>query len=192
MADADPKPLQAQQTGQPRRFSTADVLAMQDAGLLADDERLELIEGALLTMNAKKNNHEIVKNELLERLALAKRADVRLAVETSLYLASDLLVEPDIILYPKRLLPEDVRGTDALLLIEIADTSQVRDLEVKAPLYAKHGVRDYWVIDVLKRETTIHREPSAEGYRFRQVVDAQAKLTAVHVPEISLTIPWGP
>jgi Uma2 family endonuclease len=151
---------------------------------------LELIDGVLSPMNAKKNAHEIVKNDLIERLASVKRSDIRLAVETTLYLATDLFFEPDILMYPKSLTPEDVRGPDVLLLIEVADTSQARDLDVKAPIYALHGVRDYWVVDVAKRETTLHRDPTPNGYKWRETFAADAHLQALLMPQISLAVPW--
>jgi Uma2 family endonuclease len=164
---------------------------MQSAGVLAPDERLELIEGVLVAMNAKKNNHEIVKNELVELLALRKPKTVRLAVESSLFLAPDCVLEPDILLYRKTLLPEDVRGPDALLVIEIADTSQARDLQVKAPLYARHCVRDYWVVDVAARITTVHRAPGPDGYGeiSEQPADAALQPLLLEVP--ALVIPWA-
>jgi len=52
---------------------------------------------------------------------------------------------------------EHVRGRDVLLLIEIADTSLHYDLGEKAALYRQHGVRDYWVIDLVSRQTHVHR-----------------------------------
>jgi Uma2 family endonuclease len=51
-----------------------------------------------------------------------------------------------------------------LLLIEVADSSLPFDLSIKALLYARAGVRDYWVVDVQGRRIHVHRAPTASGY----------------------------
>jgi Uma2 family endonuclease len=58
----------------------------------------------------------------------------------------------------------DVRGPTALLVVEIADSSPNYDLKTKAPLYASHGVREYWVMNAQTPAATIHREPSGSDY----------------------------
>lgn len=72
-------------------------------------------------------------------------------------------VEPDLCLYPKRFLPEDVRGPDLLLVIEVAGSSLGYDKGLKGRLYASHGVQELWVIDAATRVIWIHKEPHFDG-----------------------------
>ena len=60
----------------------------------------------------------------------------------ALYLNERTFVEPDLCLYPRRILPEDVKGRDVLLAIEVAASSMPYDLGLKAQIYARHGVGD--------------------------------------------------
>jgi len=57
-----------------------------------------------------------------------------------------------------------VRGGDALLVVEVAETSLAYDLKTKATLYAAHGVPEYWVINVATLVTTVHTQPSGNTY----------------------------
>ena len=82
---------------------------------------------------------------------------------TTVYLSMTTFVEPDLCLYPKRILPEDVRGPDILLAIEVAVASLGYDKRLKAKIYASHGVREFWVIDAAKRVAWIHRQPHFDG-----------------------------
>jgi Uma2 family endonuclease len=173
----------------PRRlFSTQDVFRMVEAGVIEEDENVELIEGELVVMAAKKNDHEIAKSALLEWLAKNAAADQRLGVETTLYLAELLFVEPDLMLYPRRLKPQDLTGEDITLLIEVSDDSLSRDLGLKAGIYAHYGVRDYWVVDVEARQVIVHRGPSDERYSSVQTFPADAEITALLASELAMRL----
>jgi Uma2 family endonuclease len=150
--------------GFPRRsFTVAEIRRMVEAGIIAEDENFELIEGELVPMSPKGNQHEVIKAALNRILARQAPEELRLAIETSLYLDERTFVEPDLCLYPKRILPEDVKGTDVLLAIEVAGSSISYDRGLKAKIYARHGVDELWVIDAEKRESWVHRQPNSDG-----------------------------
>lgn len=151
--------------GFPRRsFTVAEIRRMVEAGIIAEDENFELIDGELVAMSPKGNQHEVLKSALLRILAVHSPESLRLAVETSLYLSERTFVEPDLCLYPKRILPEDVNGSDVLLAVEIAGTSMPYDRGLKARIYARHGVQELWVIDAATRDTWVHHRPAADGH----------------------------
>ena len=56
-------------------------------------------------------------------------------------------MEPDLVIYPRGIKLEEVKGSDILLAIEVAATSLAYDRGLKARLYARHGVNELWVID---------------------------------------------
>ena len=146
-----------------RAWTVAEIRQMVEAGIIAEDENFELIEGEAVPMASKGNQHEVVKSALISLLARHISADMRLAVETSLYLAEHTFLEPDICVYEKRILPEDVRGPDVLLAIEVAASSLVYDSGLKARIYAKHGVRELWVVEAASRVTWVHMRPGVDG-----------------------------
>jgi Uma2 family endonuclease len=173
----------------PRRlFTTQDVFRMVEAGVMEADENVELIEGELVVMAAKKNDHEIAKSALIRWLARNASDDLILGVETTLYLAERLFVEPDLMLYPRTFKPQDLAGGDVTLLIEVSDDSLARDLGLKAGIYAHHGVRDYWVVDVERRRVIVHRRPSDDGYRSVEVFEADAEVTALLAPALRMRL----
>ena len=79
------------------------------------------------------------------------------------YLSERTFVERDLCLYPKRILPEDVKGRDVMLAVEVAGSSISYDRGLKARIYAGHGVGELWVIDAETRATWVHRRPDGEG-----------------------------
>jgi Uma2 family endonuclease len=144
------------------RFTVDEVLAMQEAGVI-DGGDYELIDGDLCVVAAKKNDHEIVKRRLNAWLIRNLASNLCVAVEASLFLDGSNAPEPDLMVHADALLPEQVRGADVHLLIEIADQTLIKDLRTKAALYATHGVSLYWVIEAATRRTHVHAGPQADG-----------------------------
>jgi Uma2 family endonuclease len=147
-----------------RAFTVAEVWRMVESGVLKPDERFELIEGELVPMSPKGPVHELVKSALAIALAKALPPDLWMGFETTVELSDATFVEPDLVVYRKGLALRDVRGSDVLLAIEVADASLDYDLGTKARLYALHGVSELWVVNARERTTAVHRRPGAEGW----------------------------
>ena len=81
-----------------------------------------------------------------------------------------------------------MRGRDALLVVEVAETSLRYDLNTKAPIYAAHGVREYWVINAGTRTTMVHKEPSGNAYGRVDEVAPDAMLTPSLVPAFAVSL----
>jgi Uma2 family endonuclease len=148
-----------------RSFTVAEVLRMQDAGIIAEDENFELIEGEIVPMQAKTHVHERIKIALNIAIARALPEHLWMGVESTLYLSANTFVEPDLTLYPNGLKLEDVKGSDILLAIEVAATSLAYDRGLKAQLYARYNVRELWVVNAARRTTFIHQGPETSGWR---------------------------
>ena len=144
------------QTQERHRFTGEDVLAMQGAGLLLEGGKFELIDGEIIDMPAEGGDHLELKAALTRRLAKLLPDEIGLVPDGTLRLAERVWPEPDLYLYPASMRAADARGPDTLLVVEISDTTQRYDLGAKAALYRQHGVREYWVVDVVKRETHVH------------------------------------
>jgi Uma2 family endonuclease len=78
----------------------------------------------------------------------------------------------------------DDHPTYALLIIELAESSLKKDLGLKAKLYARAGIADYWVVDLTERTIVVHRDPKAGRYTHVQRFDRSADVQALLVPEI--------
>ena len=173
--------------GYDRRAWTVDELrALAKAGLFDDSEPFELIEGELLAVNAKHNRHEIWKRSLNYLLFDALKRRFAIAVESTLFLDAISAPEPDIMVYPRGILPEDVRPTDVLLLVEVTDSSQARDLVLKAGLYARHRVPHYWVLDAENRRAIVHAVPIEGRYSAVETHEMDAALALPFAEDLSI------
>jgi Uma2 family endonuclease len=167
-----------------RRFTVADVESMVAAGVMDEDERIELIGGELVPMSPKGNQHETLKVALLRRWYRAAPEDYDLAPETTLRMSPDTYLEPDIVVYPRA---SGLKGLSALsisLVVEIADSSLRYDVGRKAALYGSFGVRELWVIDAAKLRARVFTAPSEQGYQETRDFHAAARLVPLFAPEV--------
>lgn len=157
----------------PARLTVDQVYDLTAAGVFAENENFELIDGEIVPMAAAKADwHEIMKSRLTRAFARSLPDHLRLFVEPSVTFSPVRLLEPDLAVWTKGGMPRQVRGPDLMLVIEVADSSLGYDLRVKAPLYAEHGVRDYWVVDAVRQTIRTHRTP-VDG-RYVEVAEFEA------------------
>jgi Uma2 family endonuclease len=171
-----------------RRFTVAELEQMTAAGILLEDERIELIGGDIVPMSAKGNHHEVLKTALTIYWARLLPPDLLFTTETTFRLSVDTYLEPDFVFYPKSTGVRGLNGTTARLVVEISDSSLGYDLGRKAGLYAGFGIAELWVIDAVRLASHIHRDPSPGGYR--SIVDRPASdlLVPVAAPGLAVTL----
>jgi Uma2 family endonuclease len=180
--------------GLPRRYFTfAELEEMAAAGILGEDERIELIGGEIVPMSPKGNHHEVVKTALTIYWAPKLPSDLLFTTETTFRMTDDTYFEPDFVFYPKEGGWKGLRASTARLVVEIADSSLAYDMGRKAGLYASFGIAELWVIHAVTLQTRIHREPSPTGYRSivdlaptETLVPAAAPALAVRLAELDL------
>jgi Uma2 family endonuclease len=166
-----------------RRFTVAQVEAMVAAGVMEEDERIELIRGELVPISPKGIQHEIVRTALQRRWYKLAPEETDLATETTFRLSEDTYLEPDVVVYPRATGLRGLTGANALLVVEIADSSLRYDMGRKAALYASFGVRELWVIDAVRLTTRVFREPAADGYAQARDYGAPDRLVPLFAPE---------
>lgn len=154
------------------RLTVDDYYAMAEAGLLDRFERTELIDGEILIMAPVHLPHARAHSVIFRALAEAadefgNDLDVLFHVTTQLSRYDAPL--PDIVVYDRAAaagVTKALPGSAARLLVEVADSTSRHDLKRKRMLYAKRGVREYWVAVVRKR--TIERFTESEGGDYRR------------------------
>lgn len=134
-------------------------------GAFEDADRYELLDGQLMEKMAQNEPHwwgmKMVSN------ALRAIFGSSVVEQVPLFLAEGDNPEPDAsVLSP---LTPSPTAEEILLVVEVADTSLATDLGLKARLFARHGVRDYWVLDLVHRELVVHRGPLREGERWTEI-----------------------
>lgn len=164
----------------PARLTVDQVYELTAAGVFAENENFELIDGEIVPMAAAKADwHEIMKSRLNRALVRGLPDHLRLFVEPSVTLSPVRLLEPDLAVWAKGGMPRQMRGPDLGLVIEVANSSLGYDLRVKGPLYAEHGVRDYWVVDAVRQTIRIHRDPVGGRYIHVEEFEAHQPVTAL-------------
>ena len=181
--------------GFPRRaFTVEDISRMIEAGVIREDEKFELIEGEIVMMAAKGIVHERIKSALLIAVARALPGDLTVGVEATLQLTNTIMLEPDIAVFPKELFKKSSVGFaqldpgEAYLVIEVAASSLAYDKGLKAGLYARHRVREFWVVDANERVTWVHTGPSGDGWSSVVKCGPQDALTASALPGFSIKL----
>jgi Uma2 family endonuclease len=162
------------------RLSLEEYHRFTESGGFDEDARIELIDGLLLDMSPKTAEHENAIAWLNQRLVLAvdlARFEVRVASAMTLERSEP---EPDLIVI-ERGAPRPYHPGSAALVIEVAVSSQQRDLRVKPRLYARAGIPLYWVIDVDRRRAVVHADPGPDGYARVDMLGPGDDLTAPHL-----------
>jgi Uma2 family endonuclease len=167
---------------------------MIEIGVIGEDEKLELIEGDLVVMAARPVGHDLIKNVLTMALATSAPDAMYVEAACSLQLAKDTLVEPDITIISRAVYAAErktfarPRPEDVPLLIEIAASSLAFDRGVKARLYARHGFREFWVIDADRRVAWVYTGPSGETWSSIVERGPQDVLTTPAVPGFAIRL----
>ncbi|HWK52701.1 MAG TPA: Uma2 family endonuclease [Steroidobacter sp.] len=135
----------------PYRFSVEQYYRMAEVGVLAPDARTELIEGEICDMPPIGCRHSATVSWLHRQLARAVGDRAWVFEQSPLRLSRHSEPQPDLMLLPPRrdrYSRAHPTARDALLVIEVSDSSWLYDLEIKMPLYAAYGVREAWLIDI--------------------------------------------
>ena len=153
-----------------RLFTTDEFHRMAEAGILAEDDRLELIEGEIVRMSPIGSRHAACVDRLnsLFTARLGKRAIVR--VQSPIVANRRSEPQPDLTLLKPRAdfyAAKHPGPGDVLLVVEVVDSSADYDRSTKLPLYARAGIREVWIVDVVRNTVEVYRQPVLQSFRVR-------------------------
>jgi Uma2 family endonuclease len=158
----------AESISPPRRITINEYYDMAHAGLFAPDEHVELIEGAVVHVAPIGDRHGAAVqalDKLLQR-AVSDSAGVRCQMPVRLGEYSQ--PEPDLVVMRPRTSRNDCghpSAADVFLIVEISYSTLRYDLNVKVPLYARHGVPEVWVIDLKHHKLHFFKSPVDGSYK---------------------------
>jgi Uma2 family endonuclease len=175
--------------GLPRwRWTVAEIEKMAEDGYFQEDARFELVGGDIVPMSPKGIRHEAIRTMLAYHFTKQAPQGVFVASEPQFNLSDDTYLNPDILVRPIAIPMAKVRGSDALLVVEVADSSLRYDLNTKAPIYAAFGIPEYWVINAVTLITKVHRRPFGKVWDVVGEVAPGDTLTASLVPALSVSL----
>jgi Uma2 family endonuclease len=149
------------------RFTADEFHRMGEAGILSEDVRVELINGEIVKRTPIGSQHASCVRRLDRWLQRWLGDELVVSAQQPVKIGTDGEPVPDIaILRPRADDYGDSHPTaaDALMLIEVADSSVMFDRNVKRRLYADAGIPEYWVIDLPRRCVAVFRSPEGRDY----------------------------
>lgn len=171
---------------QPFKLRIEDYELLGEAGAFAM-QRVELIEGVIVTVNSEHVPHGRLKNELMFRLRLALRgiaSPLDAYVEASLSLPPHNMPDADVLVARPDVQGRYWEAADIAIVIEVAASSLRTDLTVKKQLYAEHGIPEYWVADVSRREIHQFWTPHDEDYADARIVPLAGDIRSITLPDL--------
>ena len=171
----------------PRLFTIDDLEAMVRAGIIDESERVELIEGQIVEMSAPGTRHTWTVVRL--NRAFTRREDVFVSPQSTFQIGQYGGPQPDVVVLRADAPQDRLPSPDhAVLIVEVADTSLAHDRYTKAPLYARAGIPEYWIVDLNGERIEVYREPSSSGYRALRYFLRGESLSPAFAPDMTLEV----
>ena len=175
-----------------RKFTVEEYHKLAEVGILGEDDRVELIEGEIVVNSPIGSRHAACVNRLTHLVTQRVGDRAIVSVQNPIRLSEHSEPQPDLALLKPRpdfYANEHPKPKDALLIVEVAETSLEYDREVKLPLYAGCGIPEVWLVDVTRRRVEIFKKPQGERYTSaRALTRADEALAPEALPELKLTL----
>lgn len=179
-----------------QRLNRIEYERMIEAGILDEDARIELLEGQLVAREPQGSPHATAIQLTAEALRVAFGPGWSVRVQLPLALDDLSEPEPDIAVVPGA--PRDYREAHPsrpLLVVEVAGASLGLDRTVKAGLYARADVSDYWIVNLVDRVIEVRQEPVASqshplgwDYHLVTVLGPTATISPLAAPAAAICV----
>lgn len=174
-----------------RPISVSEYARMREAGILAEDDRVELIAGEIRQMSPIGPLHAAIVKKLNELLLLLLAQSAIVSVQDPIQLDDLSEPQPDLAVlkrqndFYRRGIPT---AEDTLIVIEVADTSADYDRKEKIPRYAAAGIPEAWLIDVTNQVIEQHTLPGRSRYQNVRILEWDDTLTAQALPGLQIKV----
>ena len=176
---------------QKRLFTVQEYHLMSEAGVFANHERVELIEGEIIQMAAIGTRHASCVKRLNRRFSVIPEEIAILGVQDPIQLTERTEPQPDVVLLQPRAdyyetahpIPSEV-----LLLVEVSDSTVNFDRDVKVPNYARSGIQEVWLWDLEANCLEVYREPTANGYTSIQKFERGEIISPLAFPDFQVSV----
>ena len=188
-ASKDKQLLSEHKLPEKRRFTADEYLKMAELGILAPDEKLELIDGEIYKkMSPVGLPHIWCVARLTEMLVLKLAGRAIISAQSPLRLDDYNEPEPDVVLFPLEAMNRQPTAKDALLVVEVSDSTLNLDRKVKLPLYARFGVAEVWIVNVSEKCVEAYRDAKDGMYRQVKMYDETEVIAPVKFPDVSFSV----
>ncbi len=174
-----------------RLWTVDEYHKMAEAGIFEPSERVELLEGKIIWMVAKGIAHRSAVGRTYKLLENRVGHKACIAIQDPVKLSERSEPEPDIAVVkidPLDYADHHPTPAEIYLIIEVADSSLKLDTEIKAKAYSQAGIKDYWVLDVVKRELIVFRNPTSEGYQNQEIITEYQNISPLDFPDLEILV----
>lgn len=172
-----------------RRTTVHEYHRMIDAGILGEDDHVELLDGLIVTMSPQNPPHAIVIERLNDPVFIGLPPEFRIRPQLPMTLASSE-PEPDIVIVPRSSSYAASHPRHAPLVIEVSGESIGRDRRVKRSIYARAGIPEYVIADVDTKQLEVYRDPDVDAgtYRTPQTLTTTDCFVSSAVPGLAFAV----
>jgi Uma2 family endonuclease len=174
-----------------RWFTVDEYYRMAHAGILTEDDRVELIEGEIIEMSPIGSHHAACVKRLNTILNRLVSQQMIVSIQDPIHIDEFSEPEPDVALLRFR---EDFyvgshpTASDVLLVIEVADTSVEYDRKKKLPLYAQAGIPEVWLANLPEDKFEIHTQPLNGKYQSVLIVRRGESIKSQTIADLSISV----
>lgn len=173
-----------------RRFTVDEYHRMAQAGILSEDDHVELIQGEVVEMTPIGRRHAGCVGRLTQLFTFRLGDRAIVWVKNPVPISADSELQPDLALLrpsPDFYVETPLGPQEVLLVVEVAETSAPSDRTVKVPLYAEAGIREVWLVDLAAGRVEVYRGPASGGYRERLELVRGQRVAPEAFPAVILT-----
>ena len=170
------------------RWTREEYEQMAEAGVFAPDKRVELVDGIIYDMSPQKNRHATGIAKGVQALMAAFSPGYHLRPQLPLVLGTYSMPEPDLAVVAGD--PDDYEDhpSEAVLIVEVTETSQYHDRKRKAKLYAETGLQESWILNLRLDGVEVFRNPKNGEYRTKRVFRRGQRISPLARPEVSIAV----
>ena len=150
------------------KYTVAEYHVMGEAGILTQNDRVELIDGEIVQMPPIGSSHQETVDVLTELFVSLVSGEARVRVQGPVRLGERGEPEPDLLLLRRRegfYRSAHPQPNDVFLAVEVSETTLRYDRNVKVPLYAQQGIPEVWLVNLPAETVEVYRDPQGAAYR---------------------------
>ena len=172
----------------PRLFTVSEYYAMVRAGVLHENDRVELIRGQIIPMSPIGSRHATCVDDMAELFVVRVRPHATVRTQNPIHLSAHSEPQPDLALLERKRIytSRHPRPDEVLLVVEVSDTTLDFDRRIKIPLYAEAGIREYWIVNLAGESLEVYRQPGPDGYAETMTLQRGEEVEILALPAVGV------
>jgi len=173
------------------QFTVDDYYRLGEIGVIAANDRVELVCGEIIDMPPIGASHAACVERMHFLLTTRVGPEWQVRSQNPLRLGDRDEPVPDVMVVKARadFYESGHPVTDNVaLLVEVSDTTLVYDRGTKAPMYARNGVKEVWIVDINGETVLVYRDPGPGGYRVAEAKHREERISSSVLPDIDIAV----